>query len=193
MQKTLSQEFCLQFPSYCAHQLPSNREMSQLFHELSTPGHSIVWHRFSSSYLPFFIVIRHFPFVPWMWGDLLDLHPDSLFIEIMTSLTEPLWSSLLGPIIISMIALTFGLTQICRSQHHCRHQAFLTSSLDFSNRPESRYSRFCRPYDVGCTLQLCHHSMAAAIYNIQTNEHGCVQIKHLFTKSRWLWDFPYVS
>lgn len=36
------------------------------------------------------------------------------------------------------------------------------------------------------TDQLCHHSMAAAIYNIQTNEHGCVQIKHLFTKSRWL-------
>ena len=156
--------------------------MSKLFQELSRPGHSIVWHCFSSSYLPFFIVTRHFPFVSWMWGDLWDLHPDSLFIEIMTSLTEPLWSSLLGPIIISIIALTLGLTQICWSEHHCRHQAFLTSSLDFSNRPESRYSRLCRPYDVGHTLQLCHHSIATD--TVQTSEHSSVSIKLYLQNSR---------
>ena len=45
----------------------------------------------------------------------------------------------------------------------------------FCHGSDSKYSRFCRPYDVGCTLQLCHHSIATD--TMQTSEHSSVSVK----------------
>lgn len=88
---------------------------------------SCSWSLLSSYYFPSFFHSSCQALNMW-WLRASLLPPDSLFINRVT-LTGPLSSSLLGPL--AQQQSSSGLPQICSSHYHCRHHAFLPSSVGF--------------------------------------------------------------